>query len=190
MPRFILVRHGQTQWNKEGKYTGQSDIPLNETGREQAKAASHHILNLKPDIIYSSDLQRAEETARLIRGQKRSIPLITDQRLREIHQGEWEGLHEKEIQRRFEKQFETRKNDPLQTAPPGGETIGDVYHRVVDFLLEMQEQHTDQLVLIVAHGVVLAIFDLISCGEPIEKVFDHIPANADPKLVTIGEIKL
>jgi broad specificity phosphatase PhoE len=189
MPKYILVRHGQTQWNKEGKYTGQSDIPLNETGREQAKAASASILNLEPDIIYSSDLQRAEDTARLIRADKKSIPLITDRRLREIHQGEWEGLHEEEIKRRFETQFETRKNDPLQTASPGGETIGDVYCRVVDFLQEMQEKHAHQLILIVAHGVVLAIFDLISCAEPIDKVFDHIPANAEPKIVTIERVE-
>jgi len=188
MPHYILVRHGQTQWNKEGKYTGQSDIPLNETGREQAKAASAYVLGLKPDLIYSSDLQRAEETARLIQADAIAIPLITDARLREIHQGEWEGLHENEIKRRFEAQFETRKKDPLKTAPPGGETIGEVYNRVKDFLQEMQEKYPDKRILIVAHGVVLAIIDLISCGEPIEKVFDHIPANAEPKQVTIGAV--
>jgi len=187
MQKYILVRHGQTEWNKEGKYTGQSDIPLNKTGREQAKAASDDILAMEPDIIFSSDLQRAEETARLIRAKKISIPLITDQRLREIHQGEWEGLHEEEIRKRFEAQFETRKNDSLKTAPPGGETIGEVYERVLDFLREVQEKYIQkQLILIVAHGVVLAIIDLISCGEPINKVFDHIPANAKPKIVTIG----
>lgn len=188
MARYILVRHGQTRWNKEGKYTGQSDIPLNETGREQARAASAYILGLKPDLIYSSDLQRAEETARLIRADECAIPLITDPRLREIHQGEWEGLHEDEIKRRFEEQFQTRKQDPLQTAPSGGETIGEVYQRVSDFLAEMQKKHPDMLILIVAHGVVLAIIDLISCGEPIEKVFDHIPENAKPKIVTIGAL--
>lgn len=188
MARYILVRHGQTQWNKEGKYTGQSDIPLNETGREQAKAVSAYVRGLKPDLIYSSDLQRAEETARLIRSDETAIPLITDPRLREIHQGEWEGLHEDEIKRRFERQFKIRKKDPLQTAPPGGETIGQVYQRVSDFLAEMQEKHPGMLILIVAHGVVLAIIELISCGEPIEKVFDHIPANAKPNIVTIGEI--
>jgi len=92
MPEYILVRHGQTQWNKEGKYTGQSDIPLNQTGIEQAEAASADILKLEPDLIFSSDLQRATQTAHLIRADQPSIPLITDERLREIHQGEWEGL--------------------------------------------------------------------------------------------------
>jgi len=188
MARYILVRHGQTQWNKEGKYTGQSDIPLNDTGREQAREASATILDLEPDLIYASDLQRALETARLIRADRTDIPLITDKRLREIHQGEWEGLHEDEIKRRFEEQFVIRRENPLQTAPPGGETMGEVYDRVRDFLREMQSTYDGKVILIVAHGVVLAIIDLISCGEPIEKVFDHIPANAKPRIVSIGEL--
>lgn len=187
MPRYILVRHGQTQWNKEGKYTGQSDIPLNETGKEQAKKVSADILALKPDLIISSDLQRAILTAKLIRAGQTQIPLRTDQRLREIHQGEWEGLQEEEIKLRFESQFASRKEDPLKVAPPGGETIGQVYDRVLNFLNDIGRQYPDQTVLIVAHGVVLAIIDLIGCGEPIEKVFDHIPENAKIHLVTLGE---
>ena len=188
MPEYILVRHGQTQWNKEGKYTGQSDIPLNQTGIEQAEAASADILKLEPDLIFSSDLQRAIQTAHLIRADQPSIPLITDKRLREIHQGEWEGLQETEIKKRFEEQFKIRKENPLETAPPGGETIGEVYDRVRDFLREMQKKHDGKTILIVAHGVVLAIIELISCGDPIEKVLDHIPKNAIPKMVFIGKV--
>ncbi len=188
MTEFILVRHGQTNWNKEGKYTGQSDIPLNDAGRKQASDRSTEILSMQPDIIFTSDLQRAVETAQLIRADNSCIPLHKDKRLREIHQGEWEGLHEREIKKRFESQFAKHKDDPLATAPPGGETLGAVYHRVRDFLKETQKTHSGKTVLIVAHGVVLAIIELISCGEAIEKVFDHIPENATPKTVMIGEV--
>jgi len=188
MTDYILVRHGQTQWNKEGKYTGQSDIPLNETGEKQAIAISKKVLSLRPAIIYASDLKRAVRTAELIRDKAEHVPLITDKRLREIHQGEWEGLQEQEIKKRFENQFAKRKDNPLDTAPPGGETIGDVYQRVRDFLREKNDQHQEQNVLIVAHGVVLAIIELISCGDAIEKVFDHIPKNATPNIVSIGDV--
>lgn len=188
MTEYILVRHGQTNWNKEGKYTGQSDIPLNDTGRKQASDRSAEILAMEPDIIFSSDLQRAVETAEIIRASEASIPLVMDKRLREIHQGEWEGLHEREIKKRFESEFSRRRDDPLATAPPGGETIREVYQRVLDFLRDTQSKHNGKRILVVAHGVVLAIIDLISQGEAIEKVFDHIPDNANPKMIKIGDV--
>jgi len=184
---FILVRHGQTDWNKEGKYTGQTDIPLNQTGKTQAKLAAGKINSKTPACIYSSDLIRALNTARII-AENIPVPIFQDKRLREIHQGEWEGLHVDVIKRRFNDQFSARQKDPLNARAPGGESIGDVYRRVKDFLTDITRQHSDSPIIITAHGVVLAIFIIISRNLPIEQVFDHIPKNADPLQVEIKTI--
>ncbi len=188
MTKFILVRHGQTEWNKQGIYTGQSDIPLNDTGRNQAKAVAVGIQPIKPDRIFTSDLIRAAETARSIQNEV-AVPLIKDKRLREIHQGEWEGLHVDEIKRLFTEKFMQRNGDPLNVAPPGGETIGQVYQRVSDFLYETITKYPQDKIVIVAHGVVLAIITIISEHIPIEQVFDYIPKNAKIHQLEIQKIR-
>ena len=188
MTKFILIRHGQTEWNKQGIYTGQSDIPLNDTGRNQAKTVAIGIQPIKPDRIFTSDLIRAVETARAIQN-KAGVPLIKDKRLREIHQGEWEGLHVDEIKRRFTDKFMQRKGDPLNVAPPGGETIGQVYQRVSDFLYEIITKYPQDKIVIVAHAIVLAIINIISEHLPIDHVFDYIPKNAKIHQLEIQEIQ-
>lgn len=185
MTVFFLVRHGETDWNREGKYTGQSDIPLNENGRQQARQAAEQLLDLHPHVIYSSDLSRALETAQII-SQVVSLPVMIDSRLREINQGEWEGLHVDEIKNRFNGLFYTREKDPFNVSSPGGETIGDVYQRVSAALKDMLHDYSDEKVVVTAHGVVLAIMRVIAGNEPIQKVFDFIPENAIIHQIEIG----
>ena len=92
--RLYLVRHGQTDWNLAGKLQGQTDIPLNETGRQQAKQAKKLLGNLSFDAVYSSPLSRAVETAQLISGHS-TLQIITDERIKEIAFGQWEGCKPK-----------------------------------------------------------------------------------------------
>jgi broad specificity phosphatase PhoE len=178
MTKLFLVRHGETKWNREGKYTGQTDIPLNKTGKKQAKNAARYLASIQPDVIFSSDLVRALETAQII-NQLVKIPIKTDDRLREINQGDWEGMHIDEIKGKFHGLFVSRQNDPLNVASPGGETIGQVYNRVCSVLEEICWMYPDGKVVITAHGIVLAILQIIAVGIPIQDVFEYIPENAD-----------
>jgi len=177
MTLFFLVRHGETDWNREGKYTGQSDIPLNDFGRWQAGQAAEQLKLVKPDVIISSDLMRALETARIIAGVT-DAPVMMDKRLREIHQGEWEGLHVNEIKARFNGLFNARNNNPLNVSAPNGESIGQVHTRVLDAAKDICIRYPREKVVISAHGVVLAILRLTAKHQPLRRVFEFIPENA------------
>jgi alpha-ribazole phosphatase len=176
MTTLLLIRHGQTDWNLQGRYTGQSDIPLNQTGRDQACATAAELERKPPDVIYSSDLIRAQDTARLI-AQACHLPVHTDARLREIHQGVWEGMHFDEIKARFAQQFAERQADPLSVAPPGGETVGQVRARVLAAVRDIVQRHPHGRAAIVAHGLALALIKAEATSYPLEKVWDLIPQN-------------
>ena len=123
MTKLLLIRHGQTDWNLEGKYTGQADIPLNETGRAQAHDAAELMRRRPVDAIFSSDLVRALETAAIVAGKSESgVNIQTDVRLREINQGVWEGMHFDEIKRRYGAELAAREAQPLDFAAPKGST--------------------------------------------------------------------
>ncbi len=179
MAEIHLIRHGQTTWNKIGKYTGQTDVELTEEGREQARKLQPLIADIPFVAAYSSDLQRAVETAEIALS-GRDVALQQDKRIREIHQGEWEGMHVDEIKERFALEFEHRRANPLTVGAPGGETIQELRDRVLGFLAELQQKHAAQEhVLISAHGVVIALVRVEHAGIPMEKVWDYIPANAE-----------
>lgn len=146
MTLFGLVRHGQTDYNLQGLFQGSSDIPLNETGREQA----HHALDGAPDIAWdaavSSPLMRAEETARIIAEDHR-IPFVgTDPRLTEIDWGEAEGHDVAEMEARY----------PGRTFP-GREGLQAVADRGYLALDDLAERFGDQNVLVVAHGTFIRL---------------------------------
>ena len=185
MTEFLLIRHGQTNWNIERKYTGQSDIPLNETGKAQARAAAAQLQADPPAAIYSSDLIRAYDTAQIIAADL-DITVQQDARLREIHQGVWEGLHFDEIKARFANEFAAREDNPLEVAPPGGETVGQVQERVLQALAEIIRAHPDGRVAIVSHGLTLAVIKAHALGKPIQQVWDLIPKNAVVESVFIN----
>jgi broad specificity phosphatase PhoE len=173
---LLLIRHGQTGWNLEGRYTGQADIPLNETGKEQARVTAVALQAQPPEIIYSSDLQRALMTAAII-AELCPVPIRVDARLREINQGEWEGLLFSDIKARFNAEFAQRQADPLSVAPPGGETVGQVRDRALAAVKEIVANHPDGRVALVAHGLTLALIKAEFSNYPIAKVWDLIPSN-------------
>ena len=187
MATLILIRHGETDWNIEGRYTGQSDIPLNSRGLKQAKALASQLCETTIDAIYSSDLQRASQTTIHIQANG-DVPLHLDARLREIHQGEWEGLHFDEIHARYHQAWEQRKNAPLDVAPPGGETVGEVRQRVLEVIREIINRHPGETIVIVSHGLALAIIQVEAKGLPIETVWDHIPSNAKPQFLNVEQL--
>jgi alpha-ribazole phosphatase len=148
---LLLIRHGQTKWNLEQRFQGQSDIPLNETGRKQAQALAKRLAAEHFDAIYSSDLQRAIETAKTICASQ----IHSDPRLREVNFGDWEGMVYDEIKAKYPETLVAWENDIFKNAPPHGETLEGLAVRVQSMLDELREKHEDQNILIVAHGGVL-----------------------------------
>ena len=175
---LLLIRHGQTDWNLEGRYTGQSDIPLNDTGREQARHLAKRLQPSPPDLIIASDLYRAQETANAI-ATVCEAPIHTDSRLREIHQGVWEGMLFPDIKEKFGQAFEAHRAKPLTVSAPGGETIGQVYDRVFEALNDIVQQYPNRRIALVAHGLVLALIKTNAYHRPITKVWDLLPSNAE-----------
>ena len=140
---IYLVRHGQTDWNMEKRMQGQIDIPLNDNGREQARAVSESISKLKIDKIISSDLKRAKETAEII-NEKIGAEISFDSRLREINFGDLEGVSREEIMPETWAIFETTP-EKLNAEP-----IDEVHKRIKGFFDELGKY--DGNVLVVSHG--------------------------------------
>jgi alpha-ribazole phosphatase len=175
-----LVRHGQTDWNLEGRYQGQADTPLNSTGIEEAGRAARQLADRPFRMVYSSDLQRAKRTAEMI-AQVRNTPVRVDPRLREISLGEWEGQIFDLIQVQYPLEVEERKRNPLTFRAPGGESIEDIWDRVKQAVNEITEQNPGNEVVLVAHGIVLAVLLAYARDHDISKAYARIPANAVPE---------
>ncbi|MEW6502694.1 MAG: histidine phosphatase family protein [Chloroflexota bacterium] len=175
-----LVRHGQTDWNVEGRYQGQADMPLNDIGIKQACDLAERLKGVHFSAIYSSDLKRAFTTAKILAGEKE---VRVDQRLREIHQGEWEGQLFSVIRQRYANFFEIRRENPLESRPPGGESLKEVSERVSSCVNEIASRHPGERVLIVSHGLAIATLVATSRGLPLWEAFELIPNNAEPEII-------
>lgn len=184
MTRFCLVRHGQTAWNLEGRYQGQSDIPLNAAGLEQARELARTLQNVRFDAVYSSDLVRALETANTIIALQDHLQVHVDPRLREINQGEWEGVQIEEIRAHYAHLWQARQVDPVNLRPPGGETVGEVFQRMHSALDEIAGLYLGGNVLVVSHGLALATILCFIQGFPIGQAYLHIPDNSVPNWIS------
>lgn len=176
MTHLYLVRHGQTDWNVEGRWQGQADVPLNERGRQQAAHIARSLSEVGLVAIYSSDLIRAHETAGVL-ADLTGLEVQLDPRLREIHQGQWQGLLVTDIEEQYGREFRRRRNDPLNVAPPGGETVLQVRERVVDAIQDIVQQHPHERVAVVSHGFALAVIQVHYQNRPVTDAWELIPEN-------------
>lgn len=153
--RLILVRHGETDWNKAGRFQGQIDIPLNENGRRQAAAARDFLKEIPIDRAWSSTLSRPTETAQIILAAHPNVPLTQIDGLVEIGHGLWEGKLESEIKDGWSELLDSWKRAPDTVQMPEGETIQDVWARSVRSWGDIAgELKADETVLVVAHDAV------------------------------------
>jgi probable phosphoglycerate mutase len=153
--RFIIVRHGETQWNLDSRIQGHTDSELTATGRRQAHALARRLEGEAFDVLVASDLGRALETARIIAARTRH-DLATDARLRERAFGVGEGLTYGELDYQFPEVFsKVRETDP-DYCIPGGESRRQFYERVQSAFESLARAHAGKRVAVVAHGGVLA----------------------------------
>lgn len=149
--RVFLVRHGETQWNRELRVMGQLDIPLNDIGREQARRTAALLAGERFAAIYSSDLVRAVETAQIIAAPHR-LDVIALPELREARYGLWEGLTRDEVLKKFPEEYKMRRTDPENFRPSGGESRTELYERASQIFSELVARHPHQKILLVSHG--------------------------------------
>jgi glucosyl-3-phosphoglycerate phosphatase len=159
----VLWRHGQTTWNVEHRFQGQTDIPLDETGEAQAEYAARRLATLMPSVIVASDLTRAQQTAAPL-GRLTGLPVGADKGLRERFGGIWEGLTDTEINERYPR-------ERASWDPPNGELTAAVADRVSAAVTRISETVAPgQLAVVVSHGAALRLGIERLLGLPAEGI--------------------
>ncbi len=154
--RLILVRHGETTYNAQRRFTGQSDVPLNSLGMRQTAALADYLASECLDVIVTSDLDRTRITAQAIARYHR-LPILEDIDLREMALGEWEGYTYDEVLAKDAKLAAQWRADPATFAPPGGETVAQLRDRCATSLRRWQTQYPEASVLWVTHGGLIGV---------------------------------
>lgn len=152
--RILLVRHGQTVSNKEGRFCGHSETALTPLGIEQARALGRRLASLPLDAVYTSDFSRSIDTAAIILAGRDLTPRV-DAGFREIHYGDWEMERERDIARRDRETMRLLRAEDPSWRPPGGETIDEVRRRTLAALDRVIRAHPHQSALIVTHGTAI-----------------------------------
>ncbi|MBW4435272.1 MAG: histidine phosphatase family protein [Pelatocladus maniniholoensis HA4357-MV3] len=129
--RLLLIRHGETEWNRQGKFQGQIDVPLNDNGRLQAQKAAVFLKDVELDFAITSPMLRPKETAEIILNNHQSLKLELQDGFREISHGLWEGKLESEIEQEFPGELERWRTVPAQVQMPAGENLQQVWERSV-----------------------------------------------------------
>jgi probable phosphoglycerate mutase len=191
--RIVLIRHGETAWNAERRLQGHLDIDLNEEGQRQARALAASLANEHFDVLVSSDLSRATQTAKAL-GDVTGLPLYIDGRLRERCYGGFEGLLYADIAERFPQEFAAwQARDVDVQLPPGqnrGETFRAFYERVTGALFGWAEDNPGKSLAIVAHGGVLECIYRAALGLSLETPRDFKVLNASVNRFVVQNGKL
>ena len=160
---LYVMRHGLTNWNQSRRIQGHLDPPLNATGRAQARLAGLRLARAGIAAVYSSDLQRAWETARLV-GRAAGLQVVQNVGLREINFGIWQGLSSQEIRQRHPGVYAARRENPYDVAPAGAETWRQFYDRAVQTVNDILASERAGPVLLVTHSGVCTVLGLRAQG--------------------------
>ena len=183
MGTLLIVRHGETAWNAEGRIQGHTDIGLSAAGVEQARLLGTRLASIPIDVAYCSDLKRASETATLALGDK-DVVLDKTPRLREYHKGAYEGMTLAEIKAQFPDDFPRYLEKNLDYAPEGGESTRGVSSRMAEFFGEIKAKHLNETVLVVGHGGSLRAGMVSLLGMPLEGNWSFVFDNCGLTMVS------
>jgi len=161
----IVVRHGETTWNVEGRYQGQLDSPLTAIGLEQSHALAARLQDREFSALYSSDLGRAARTAEII-GNHTSHAVVTNSALRERHLGIFQGLLKSEIRQKFADEYRLFKSAGAEYVVPGGESAAQASVRMIGGVEQLARRHQGEHIVIVTHGGVASALLRRTLGMP------------------------
>ncbi|MFW6125955.1 MAG: histidine phosphatase family protein [Chloroflexota bacterium] len=156
MTRFVLVRHGQTGWNKEARFRGRVDIDLDDMGMRQAAAVAERLSRVQATAVYSSPLKRAMTTAEPI-ARRLGLEVVPLEGMNDMDFGNWEGRSVDEVREQDGELFDLWRHDPDVVRIPGGETLDEVRDRVAVTLDELAASHEDCMLVLVTHRVVCKV---------------------------------
>ncbi len=168
--RILLSRHGETVFNVEGRWQGQSDSPLTERGRAQARELARALSAEPVAAVYTSDLGRAYSTAAIV-AEVHGLNAIRDERLREIHVGAWSGLGRAQIDVEFPGGLHAWATRPAHYLVPGGEAIHAAEARALDFFQNRMPQHLGQTVVVISHGALCQVILVNAMGGSVNDLW-------------------
>ncbi len=168
--RLIIVRHGETEWNRQRRTQGVTDIDLTARGLRQARRLGYRLRSMPVKCVFASPLKRAFDTAKAIADPSR-LPVFADDDLKEIRFGDWEGLTFDEIGCSYPDELRVwNENPPLCTPPGDSETIAQVAARVERFLARIRREYPDGTVVAVSHTVPCKLMVALSIGLPLQNL--------------------
>jgi len=153
MARIILVRHGETDWNKQEIFRGRMDVNLNQNGIKQAEAIGEELKERKLDVVYSSPLSRAQLTAKII-ADYHNLEVNVEQGFVDLNYGKWQGISHEDVKAQYPELYALWQKQPHLVKFPAGECLDDVRHRTINTLEKIISKHNSDTVAIVAHRVV------------------------------------
>jgi broad specificity phosphatase PhoE len=165
---ILLVRHGETAWNREKIFRGTYDIPLNDNGRAQAQLAAEALGGREIHATYTSPLSRASETAAIVLAQH-SIEAITDERLTDFNYGDWNGKQDEDVAREWPEEHAAWCARPETVRAPGGDTLQEVFDKAFGAMEELAARHDGQTVALFAHRVVNKLLVLRALGLGLDR---------------------
>jgi alpha-ribazole phosphatase len=177
MVRLLLVRHAATAWTAQGRFQGQTDVPLSPHGHRQVADLARRLRTETIHVLYASDLQRAWETAQAV-ATPHALRVQPEPRLREMAFGRWEGLTYAEMRQRDATGLAAWERDQLHIAPPGGETLLQLSERVRAAYTSIVSAGQDKTVGLVAHGGSLQVLLCLALGLPPQAYWQFAMAPA------------
>ena len=181
--RLVLARHGETDWNRVGRWQGHADPPLNETGRRQAAGLADRLAGDGIAAVYSSDLARARETARTV-AHRLGLGVVEDPALREIDVGSWSGLTRAQVAERFPEGYARWLEGEIGH---DGETREQLAERAVRAARTIAGRHAGETVLVVTHGGVIRALRRHAAGDPGDAVANcgTVPFSLEDDLLVV-----
>ncbi|WP_330998012.1 alpha-ribazole phosphatase [Pectinatus haikarae] len=184
--KIILVRHGQTEWNAQKRFYGWTDIGLSAKGGKQARLLAENFPERQVDLIYSSDLTRASDTAAYI-GKQFSCEVRTDRQLREINFGKWEGLLYDEILAKWPEEMRFFLSRPDMLKIPDGETFSQVQKRAVARISEIADANAGKNIVAVTHGAFINVLLAASLRIPLRHLWSLQQENTSVNILYYRE---
>lgn len=185
--RLIIVRHGESEWNRIGRYQGQADAPLSALGARQAEALAGRLQREPIDAIFTSPLQRAAKTAEAIARHHPAVPFDQATALLEIHHGDWQGLMADEVIERYGEGLLEWRNHPTRSQMPNGESFTNILKRVLDFKEHLCAEYASRNVLISTHDVVVKILVADALGMNMDRINRIWVTNASISVIEYGD---
>ena len=177
MAKLYLIRHGETDYNNALRFQGQTDIPLNRKGIEQAERVAGFFRDIPLQAIYTSTLIRAKTTAEIIAGSK-GLELQETDALREMSFGIWENMNGKDIQKKYAKEWKDFFASPANTTIPQGESMSDVQKRAYPAVQEILDRYPEGDVAFVAHGGIIRVLICTMLGMDLNRAWHLHVGNA------------